>query len=613
MSAEGGVQPREYLAKYAAERVRNIGGAWLGVTLGCCECHDHKYDPFLTRDFYRMEAFFADIQERGLYSGSDFGPMMPVPSPDQAAQQERLEAEIARVQAELDAPHPELESEQAEWERSALESVDWTPLQAIEVKAANGTTLTIQPDGSILASGTRPASETYTLRMKGAPEGVTALRLEVLPDDTLPQRGPGRADNGNFVLSEFSASVHRETDQTVALANASATFEQTQGAGKLAGKAYSASQVIDGEKNGPKGWAILGAVGKGSSAVFETSEDIPGGPESVWTFTLAHDSPFAGHAIGRFRLWATRSPRPVKAQGSGLPDPVRQALAVAKAERNEGQKQVLSAHYRSIAPALAPIREKRAALEKQKADLSASITTMVQTRHVEPRPIRVLARGNWMDDSGEVVEPGVPAVLPQPEVSDRRLTRLDLARWLVSPENPLTARALANRLWKLTFGEGLSRKLDDLGSQGEWPSHPELLDWLAGQLIDSGWDIKATLRLIVLSGDLPSVVCRLRRGAGRRPHQPLAGPSGPVPARRRADSRQRAEHLRPAGRGARRPQHQAVSAARLLVVSELPQAGVAERLGPIGLSSGPLHSLAETVPLPQPHGVRRPQPGGMHR
>jgi hypothetical protein len=181
---------------------------------------------------------------------------------------------------------------------------------------------------------------------------------------------------------------------------------------------------------------------------------------------------------------------------------VRDALVVESVRRHDAQKAVIAAHYRSIAPLLEPQRARLAALQQERGTLNGQVTTMLATVSVPPRTIRVLPRGDWMDDSGEVVLPGTPEALPGPETADRaeRLNRLDLAQWIVAPKNPLTARALANRLWKLYFGEGLSRTMDDLGSQGEWPSHPELLDWLAGRLIDSGWDVKELVRTMVTSG-----------------------------------------------------------------------------------------------------------------
>ena len=214
---------------------------------------------------------------------------------------------------------------------------------------------------------------------------------------------------------------------------------------------------------------------------------------------LVQNRGLGGHTLGHFRLSVTSTPRPVKALGAGLPRNVRDVLAIAAADRKDSQRAELSAYYRSIAPALEQDRQALAELEKTRADVVKQIPTTLVTHAVDPRPIRVLARGNWMDGSGDVVQPGVPAFLPPELPVDRRLTRLDLANWLVARENPLTARVFVNRLWKLFFGAGLSRKLDDLGAQGEWPTHPELLDWLALEFMESSWDVKYVVRSIVLS------------------------------------------------------------------------------------------------------------------
>ena len=138
--------------------------------------------------------------------------------------------------------------------------------------------------------------------------------------------------------------------------------------------------------------------------------------------------------------------------------------------------------------------------------MNKTVITTLATSAGEPRDMRVLPRGNWMDDSGEIVQTGVPEFLPQPEVGGASLNRLDLARWIVARENPLTARTFVNRLWMLFFGQGIARSVDDLGSQGQWPTHPELLDWLAVELVESGWDVKHLVRLIVTSNTLPPVV-----------------------------------------------------------------------------------------------------------
>ena len=192
MSAEGGAQAKEYLSKYASERVRNLSGAWLGVTLGCCECHDHKYDAFTSREFYQLEAFFADIQEQGVYDAGrakePWGPEMQVPSAAQSQQLNALNEKIAITKKVLDTPTDALRNSQSEWEKT---QVAWTILRPSKLQSSNGATLQLQPDGSILASGTSPAMDTYECSFDSVPTNIAALRIEVLPHDSLPNKGPG--------------------------------------------------------------------------------------------------------------------------------------------------------------------------------------------------------------------------------------------------------------------------------------------------------------------------------------------------------------------------------------------------------------------------------------
>lgn len=504
MSAEGGVQPKEYLAKYIAERVRNLSGAWLGLTLGCCECHSHKYDPFTSRDFYRLQAFFADIEERGLYSGAnasgDWGPRIQVPTPDQTRRLTEFNRQIAELNKKLETPTPELAAAQAEWERNRAA---WTVLKPSEMRAMGGATLNQKEDGSILASGESPPQETYTLTFPAPDAAITAFRLEVLPDDSLPQKGPGRAGNGNFVLTEFVVRVQKgdgTMGEIVPLQAASATYEQTGAANKNPYKKWSAEGAIDGDSKGSSwGWAIMEQVGRIQSAVFETREDLKlgEGDRLVVELQQKHENP--QHTIGRFRLAVTTATRPVRAN-DGVPADLATIVAIPADQRSAEQAHKLAAYYRSIAPLLEPVRKQLAETQTQRTALEQTIPTTLVTKAVTPRTIRVLPRGNWMNDSGEICEPAFPEVLPQREsAAGQRMTRLDLAKWVVAPDNPLTPRTLVNRQWKLFFGAGLSRKLDDLGAQGEWPSHPELLDWLAGDLIDSGWDLKRLVRQLVLS------------------------------------------------------------------------------------------------------------------
>jgi hypothetical protein len=197
-------------------------------------------------------------------------------------------------------------------------------------------------------------------------------------------------------------------------------------------------------------------------------------------------------------LSVTTAPRPVRA--TEMPSPEIEAiLKIAANERSDEQRSKLAAYYRGIAPLLDPVREQLQQVTQARDQLDASIATTLITVSVDPRTIRLLPRGNWMDDSGDVMQPAFPAILPHPTTGDERLSRADLAEWLVSADNPLTARVFVNRIWKLLFGAGLSARLEDVGAQGQAPSHPELLDWLALQFRDN-WNVKELVRLIVTSG-----------------------------------------------------------------------------------------------------------------
>jgi hypothetical protein len=304
---EGGSQAKEYLAKYAADRVRNVAGVWLAATMGCCECHNHKFDPYLSRDFYQLEAFFADVKEIAVGRQEQ----TLVPTPAQAKTLRKLDRRIEEARAALTAPVPGLKAAQAAWEMKARESL--------------------------------------------------------------------------------------------------------------------------------------------------------------------------------------------KQSAKDLPKEVAAALKVDAAKRTAAQNAHLAAHYRTIAPELAPQRARLARAEDEKKRFLQEVPETLVTVSVPPRPIRVLPRGNWLDDLGELVQPQTPSFLPVLSVQGRPANRLDLARWLVSRDNPLTARVFVNRLWKLLFGQGIVKSAEDFGTQGAYPTHPQLLDWLAVEFMDSGCDVKHLIRLIVNS------------------------------------------------------------------------------------------------------------------
>lgn len=498
MSAEGGVQPEEYLTKYAADRVRTASTVWLGSTLGCAECHDHKFDPFTSKDFYRFAAFFADIKERGLYSNGNWGPMIDVADEALPSLLQPLDVRLENLEKRLQESTPEFLAEKVDWEQSLRdEFASWQILRPSELKAQGKTKLEVLEDDSVLASGPSPNTNSYSLHAAVSLDQVATLRIEVLPHESLPKNGPGRAGNGNFVITEVRAfAVTSEGEKPIEFSKAVATIEQADGP-QNPYKKWAAAATIDLDAKGEKwGWAILPDAGKANALIVQLKSPISVDKLRI-EIDQKHDNP--KHTLGRFRVSASANHTGEEVVAHNLPANLRETVLVAPEERDPKLEQELTKYFRTVAKLLAPIRDEIAGVTAERKKLVERNTrTTLVTEKVEPREMRVLARGNWMDKSGEVVQPGVPHFLSQLE-TEERANRLDLANWLVSPENPLTARVFVNRLWKLYFGTGLSKVLDDLGSQGEPPSHPELLDALALEFINSGWDIKHMIKTLVMS------------------------------------------------------------------------------------------------------------------
>ena len=327
---EGGSQPKEYIAIYLGDRVRNVSGVWMATTLGCTECHDHKFDPFTSRDFYSLGAFFSDLEE------TPVGPQKytPLPTTAQQAKVDKLKKQIPVLEAVLNTQTPALDDALARWESAQAERI------------------ASEPSAEADANGTEPA-------------------------------------------------------------------------------------VSDGKPT---------------------------------------------------------------ADSAAPPKKIGEILAVPLAKRSDEQKKTLAAHYRTFAPELAAARKELVDLKERIKRLEKAFpTSLVSVRLGKPRTVRILPRGNWQDESGPEVQPTVPARLKLAD-TESRAKRSDLADWVVSKDNPLTARVMVNRLWALCFGRGLAMPLDDFGAQGTPPTHPELLDWLAADLMDHGWDIKRTMKLLVTSG-----------------------------------------------------------------------------------------------------------------
>ncbi|HEU4420725.1 MAG TPA: DUF1549 and DUF1553 domain-containing protein, partial [Planctomycetota bacterium] len=421
-SDEGGLIPDEYLARYAMNRVDTFGTAMLGLTVGCAQCHDHKSDPLTQRDYYRLLAYFASFAEQGNDGGALApAPAILAPTAEQRGEHERLRAAATAA-------------------RDALAAIGWSPLSPA---AMDGTEFATQADGSLLVAGPAPVRGTYALAATAAFAGVTALRLLVLPDEALPHRGPGRADNGNFVLGEVEITAGDGVcSERVAIAAAHADHAQPN---------HAAALAIDGDP--ATGWALLGHH-EATALYLTLNRPLAAGATRI-EIRMQHDTQHERHLVGRFAWHVTTADLgelPARAAEAG------QQLAACEAKLPQ---------------------------------------CMVSADLPEPRAVHVLQRGRY-DRPGERIAPGTPAFLPRLPV-DASPDRRALAAWLFRPDHPLTARVVVNRIWLRHFGRGLVATPHDFGVRGARPSHPELLDWLACELRDSGWNERHIDRLLVTS------------------------------------------------------------------------------------------------------------------
>jgi mono/diheme cytochrome c family protein len=494
---EGGAIPEEYQTAYIVDRVNTTGTVWLGLTVGCAQCHDHKYDPIKQKEYYQLYAFYNNIPENGLDGQKGNAvPVLKIPTSEQKQDLDKLAGQIKELDTRTAGPLPEVDAAQVAWEKDAgkEKAVEWVVLDPRDFRSLGGATLTKLKDLSLFAAGTNPDKETYVVNAKADLAEITGFRLEALTDDSFPAKGPGRSHNGNLVMTDFRITA---AGQPVKFKKATADFSQQD---------FPIALAIDA--NPATGWAVLPEVGKAHFAVFETEQPIKSAAGVELGITLDFQSVFAQHQIGKFRLSVTSAKDPHHA--AKLPDKIREIITVAVEKRSDAQKAELRQYFRSnVAPESKKLIEQRAELQKKMEELDKKVpTTMVMQEMAKPRDTFMLIRGQY-DKHGDKVTAGLPAslgTLPKNTPSNR----LGLAKWVVDPSNPLTARVTVNRYWQVFFGTGLVKTAEDFGSQGELPSHPELLDWLAVEFISpspapfgsgskKNWDVKAFVRLIVTS------------------------------------------------------------------------------------------------------------------
>jgi PAS domain-containing protein len=431
--------------------------------MGCAECHDHKFDPVLTKDFYSMKAFFADIEETGLVPDRGlkaWGTQLLLAPPDVETRLTALKARWEAAAARRERIAGKKTAQNAEWK--------WEPQRPSAASSRNGSVLRVyndEPvettlersgslvtektpgDGLVMATGPLPDNDIYSITLKPGEGVFTALLLEAVQEESLPGNRMARGAD-RFVLSEVELDAGASK---VALDFAVTTAQ-------VPSDDLPAMAAIDGDSRTGFGLRMPSGGRNQLIVYFQTPVKLAQ-PDTI-TVRLRFESEIRRALLGRMRFSLSRMQ-----PAADLRDVWREA------EKAEAAYFLLKAsvpHVMSV---------------EQKTEMEVS---------------RVLPRGNFLDDSGEIVEPAIPAFLGKLDTGGRKATRLDLANWLVSRENPLTARVYVNRVWRQLFGTGLSKVLDDLGSQGEWPTHPELLDWLAFQFQDT-WDMKRLMKTIVMS------------------------------------------------------------------------------------------------------------------
>ncbi len=500
INTEGGALAEEWHVETVIDRVDTTSAVWLGLTMGCCRCHNHKFDPITQKEFYQFFAFFNNVPEAGVGVERPINqpPTTRVIGADQQQRIAELDAATAAAEAALKGQEAKLPELQARWERDEgprlLEQTNSWHVLSPKATSAGKAKFTAQPDGSYLVSGPKPPRDVYTLSADVPPTTITALQFDVLPHPSLANQNFGRAGNGNIVLSEFEAEwtddAHPKPKQ-VKFSRAMADYSQS---------GWDIAAAIDGNRD--TGWALDGndpAKRADRHAIFVPEKPIAlprGGKLTVRVRQEALDN----HTIGRFRLSISSAAGLAAPSAAPIPSLVSEALSANPAARSKAQKQALTSYYLSVASSglLAQAKATLDAARTAKADFENGLpTVMVMEEMRQPRDAFILIRGQY-DKHGDKVTAGVPAALP-PLPAGAPANRLGLARWIVDPANPLTARVTVNRFWEMLFGVGIVKSSENFGVQAEWPSNLDLLDWLATEFIRDQWDMKRLQKTIVMS------------------------------------------------------------------------------------------------------------------
>ena len=513
-NTEGGTDQEQWRVEACFDRTETTGTVWLGLTIGCARCHSHKYDAITQREYYQLFAFANNGDE----SNSNISISEEATKRYEAARKvhdEKLKMLETELAVARESVIPQFDVWEQDFHRLVEAAKDtppkWRLLEIADLKVASGDTVVSfqEEDSSYLLEGPAPDKDEFTLTTQLPAASVSAIRLEVIPDKRLPGNGPGRASNGNFVLSDvrtyFGPTRDLKPEHAVKLVRATSDFAQDK---------FPPANAIDSDKT-KTGWAISPQMGKPHHAEFffekplttasassekedarKTETQKTKGDEGWLQIVL--DQQYGGqHTIGRFRIHVRTGTDPADT----IPEKIQNLLTVEAEDRNDTQQAELIDWFMTEHPETKKVLARIDAHKKAVPKKPIMSVRVINQRTSSPRTTYVFRRGEFLQPiKDQAVIPAGLSTLhpmkPRKETGDR----LDLATWIVSPKNPLTPRVTVNHVWKHLFGEGIVRTVNDFGIRGEKPTHPELLDWLADEFRGNlGWSRKELIRTIVTS------------------------------------------------------------------------------------------------------------------
>jgi hypothetical protein len=502
INEEGGIDPEQFRMEAMFDRMDAIGKGILGLTIQCAQCHNHKYDPLRQEEYYRMFAFLNNAHEANI----------AVYTPEEEIKRAEIFRRTREIEAEMQHGNPDWQKRMNEWEERVKNGQpEWMVIQPeVDEDSTAGQRYLPMRDGSFLAAGYAPAKHRVMMKLKTDVRNIAAIRLELLNDPNLPLGGPGRSIKGSCALTEFEVRTAPANDpkKTTKLSVARVTADINPPEGELepmfddrSGKRRLIGPIdfaIDGRDD--TAWSIDAGPGlrnQPRKAVFALEKPIANDGGVILTFYLSqrhggwNNNDNQQNSLGRLRLSITTDSNAV---ADPLPASVRQIIAIPRDERSPAQIQTVFSYWRTTVPEFSEANKQIADLWRQHPEGSSQL---ILSERDEMRETHLLKRGDFLKPD-KLVTPGVPAFL-HPLPAGAPPNRLMFAKWLVDRQSPTTARSIVNRIWQSYFGTGLVATPEDFGVQSEAPSHPELLDWLAVELMERGWSQKHIHRLIVSS------------------------------------------------------------------------------------------------------------------